>query len=168
MRAIAGSILLLLVFTSSSLAEPANGWQLEERPSRLSPELTDYLLWSNSLHDTRGPLGVRVRPIMALECRQGDMAVWFDFGRFAGGGVVRISYRIGRGKVQLGDVTVSADRRTFGVWDRDRAISFINALHGEEQLRLEVAIPGSKPLLGIFDLKGLDDTVAPLQKACNW
>ena len=143
-------------------------WSLEAKPSRLNPDLTDLVLWNRSVNETPGASGTMVRPVLALECRQGDVAVWFDFGRFVGGGAARINYRIGSGAVLAGDVTVAPDHRRFGVWERERAIGFVKALYGQPQLRLRVAPPTGDALIAAFDLAGIEDAVAPLQEGCAW
>lgn len=143
-------------------------WTLDVTPSRLGDDLTDYLLWTRAVNKGPGPGGVSVNPVLLLHCRQGEMSVVFDFGTFVGGGAVRIEYRIGSGAVRAGDVTVSPDQRRFGVWQRDRAIGFIKALYGQEQLRVRVVPPAGDPLIAAFDLAGLEDAVKPLQAPCGW
>ena len=170
--------ILTLVATTLLSAAPASatatatetraGWRFEARPSRLSPDWTDQLLWTGAVNETQGLGGAPVRPVLLLRCRQGGMAVVFDFGVFVGGGTVRIEYRIGSGNVLAGDVTVAPDGRRFGVWQRDRAIGFIKALFGQPQLRLRVDPPAGDPLIAAFDLSGLEDAVRPLQESCGW
>jgi type VI secretion system protein VasI len=143
-------------------------WALDVTSSRLSPDLTDLVLWTRSVNKGPGPGGVSVYPILLLHCSQGEMAVVFDFGAFVGGGTVRIEYRIGGGAVLAGDVTVAPDHRRFGVWQRDRAIGFIKALYGQPQLRLRVAPPAGDPLIAAFDLAGLEEAIMPLQESCGW
>ena len=143
-------------------------WTLDATPSRLSEDMTDLVLWTRSVNAVPGPPGAAVHAVMLLRCRQGGMAVVFDFGAFVGGGAVRIEYRIGSGAVLAGDVTVAPDHRRFGVWERDRAIGFIKALYGEPQLRLRVTPAAGEKLTAAFDLSGLEDAVAPLREACGW
>lgn len=143
-------------------------WTLDETPSRINPDATDLDLWTRSVNAVPGPGGGHVRPVLLLQCRQGEFAVVFDFGQFVGGGAARIEYRIGNGAVLSGDVTVAPDHRRFGVWERDRAVGFIRALFGQPQLRLRVAPPVGDPLLAAFDLTGLEETIVPLQESCTW
>ncbi|MDH3231027.1 MAG: type VI secretion protein [Alphaproteobacteria bacterium] len=149
-------------------ARGGGAWTLDATPSRLNPDLTDLVLWTRSVNPVPEPGGDPVHAVMLLQCRQGGMAVVFDFGTFVGGGAVRIEYRIGNGAVLAGDVTVAPDQRSFGVWQRDRAIGFIKALYGQPQLRLRVAPAAGDPLIAAFDLAGLEDAVAPLREACAW
>jgi hypothetical protein len=167
-RALATILLALMPALSATATQTPSGWQLEARASRLNPEWTDHLLWTGAVNETQGFGGVAVRPVLLLQCRQGDMAVVFDFGAFVGGGTVRIEYRIGTGKVLAGDVTVAPDGRRFGVWQRDRAIGFIKALFGQPQLRLRVVPPAGDPLIAAFDLSGLEAAVKPLREGCGW
>ncbi len=139
-------------------------WSLDSAPSRRDPALTELVLWTRSVN----PVSGRAHAVLALQCRDGDMAAVFDFGAFVGGGATRIEYRIGSGAVLAGDVTVAPDHRRFGVWERDRAIGFIKALYGQPQLRLRVSPPSGEPLLAAFDLGGLEDAIAPLQESCGW
>ncbi len=126
------------------------------------------MLWTRSLNTVPGQGGGPGRPVLLLQCRQGEMAVVFDFGSFVGGGAVRIEYRVGSGAVLAGDVTVAPDHRRFGVWQRDRAIGFIKALYGQPQLRLRVAPAAGEPLIAAFDLDGLEEAAAPLRESCGW
>jgi type VI secretion system protein VasI len=143
-------------------------WTLDATPSRLNPDLTDLVLWTGALNPVPGPGGGPVHPVLLLRCRQGEMAVVFDFGNFVGGGAVRIEYRIGGGAVLAGDVTVAPDHRRFGVWEGDRAIGFIRALYGQPQLRLRVAPAAGDPLIAAFDLAGLEEAIVPLKDSCGW
>ena len=161
-------LLAALCAAPALAAEAPKGWQLEERPSRVNPDWTDYLLWTSALNETPGVGDVPVRAVLALSCRQGETAVTFDFGRFVGGGVVRIEYRIGQGGLLAGDVTVAPDGRRFGVWQHDRATGFVKALFGQPQLRLRVAPPAGDPLIAAFDLAGLEEAAKPLSDACGW
>jgi len=167
-RALATILLAALPAMPASAAEAPTGWQLEERPSRLNADWTDYLLWTGAVNETPGAGDAPVRPVLALGCSQGETAVTFDFGRFVGGGVVRIEYRIGQGGLLAGDVTVAPDGRRFGVWQRKRAIGFIEALYGQPQLRLRVAPAAGEPLIAAFDLAGLEAAAKPLSDACGW
>jgi hypothetical protein len=144
-RALATILLALMPALSATATETPSGWQLEARASRLNPEWTDHLLWTGAVNETQGFGGVAVRPVLLLQCRQGDMAVVFDFGAFVGGGTVRIEYRIGTGKVLAGDVTVAPDG-----------------------LRLRVVPPAGDPLIAAFDLSGLEAAVKPLREGCGW
>ncbi|UCH75019.1 MAG: hypothetical protein JSU82_03995 [Rhodospirillales bacterium] len=148
--------------------EDYGGWTLDETPSRLDPERTDLVLWTRSVNALPGSAGGRMHAVLMLQCRLGEVAAMFDFGRFVGGGSARIEYRIGNGAVLAGDVAVAPDHRRFGVWERDRAIGFIKALYGQPQLRLRIAPPTGDTMIAAFDLAGLEAAIAPLRGACGW
>lgn len=146
----------------------AAGWTLDSNPSRPNPDLIDYVLWTPALDAVPGAGGGEVLAILQLECRQGQTAAVFDFGRIIGSGLVRIEYRVGQGSVLTGDVTIAPDGRRFGVWDGARAVGFIKALYGKPQLRLRVMPPDGAPLLAIFELAGIEEMAGLVEKSCAW
>jgi len=84
------------------------------------------------------------------------------------GGYGRVEYRVDDQPSRTLNFEESTDNRALGLWSGGSAIPFIRQLSGGSQLLMRFTPFNESPVTARFDIRGLDQALAPLRAACNW
>jgi type VI secretion system protein VasI len=89
---------------------------------------------------------------------------YVDLENSLGSGDIKVTYRIDNGKSVTEIWGISNRHDSVGRWNSGDSIPFIKGLLKKNSIFFEIA-----PYISTrFDVKGLEEAVKPLRKACGW
>ena len=155
---------------STEAVVDAGRWSVRTETSKMT-DTTNVFLRLDSNETIAGRFGGPGNGALWLRCRENTTAVLFAFNNHFMSdiqGYGRIEYRLDKAKMAKIYAAASTDNKTLGLWRGARAIPFIKSMFGKDMLVLRATPFNGSRLTLSYDIRGLEQAIAPLRKACNW
>lgn len=150
--------------------KPLSPWRVNTATSKVDDSTSVYLtVQSDNLIDKR--FGGSGRATFTIRCVENTTALTFEFAEnFMADiqGYGEITYRIDKQKAKRKSFRESTDNMVLGLWNGGSAIPFVKALFGAERLYVQAVPFNESPVEAEFQVRQLEDSIAPLRKACKW
>lgn len=153
-------------------ASPTMGkWQLKSAPSAV-PKHTDHTASLVS----QGKIQCRwssPRPVqLRIRCLGNTTSVSFETGCYMTSSQYRsygdVSYRLNYGETRVARMTAGSNDRSLGFWSGEAAIPFIRELLDQSDLTVMMTPYSDEPVSAVFDLRGINEAIAPVRQECGW
>lgn len=109
--------------------------------------------------------------MLVIRCRENTTSAYLTFnGHFMADiqGRGRVDYRVDQRPAGHRRMTVSTDNESLGAWSGNQSIPWIREMLDADQLYIRATPFNESPVSLTFDIRGLDEAIAPLRDACNW
>lgn len=139
-------------------------WEMRQEQSQIddSTNICIALVAENIVHS-----GYKtVQPVLYLRCAENKTTVFISWDLFLGSDDTDVLTRFDKQKAITKSWLVSTDHTAIFVRGGD--IAFIKEIMKHDKLLVQLTPYGENPIMTTFDIRGLSETIAPLQKACNW
>ena len=150
--------------------KPISPWRVSTSTSKVDDSTSVYLtVQSDNLIDKR--FGGSGRATFTIRCVENTTALTFEFAEnFMADiqGYGDITYRIDKQKAKRRGFRESTDNMVLGLWNGGSAIPFVKSLFGAERLYVQAVPFNESPVEAEFQVRQLEDSIAPLRKACKW
>ena len=112
-----------------------------------------------------GRFGKNPTPVLHLRCKEKETEAYINFDTFLGSDSVQVTSRLDRDKAQTISWGISTDHNSAFA---PRPIQFIKSLIKKESLLVQLTPYGENTVMTSFDVRGLDESIKPIQEACSW
>lgn len=119
----------------------------------------------------RGAYGNSGPADILIRCKENTTSVFLIFNdHFMSDiqGLGRVDYRIDQQKPSSKRMNVSTDNKALGLWSGGTSIPWIKDLMSGSKLYVRATPFSESPVEANFTILGLDESIEPLRKACNW
>jgi len=164
-----------LIFKKSVVQNPVptgstGKWVVRVEKSKID-DTENAFVWLNAKEDRKNRYGQEGYDSIHINCRENTTDIYFHFaGDFmsstTGGG--KITYRIDKTKAKKKNFRQSNNNKALGLWSGGKAIPFIKAMFGKNTLLVRATPYNQSAVTVEFDIRGLDNAINPLRKACRW
>lgn len=158
------------IYREVSVPEAKGDWIANVTVSPLDDTET-VVLTLQSDDNIRGTYGNSGPADLLIRCKENTTSVYLVFNdHFMSDlqGRGRVDYRVDQQKPSRKNMDVSTDNKALGLWSGGTSIPWIKELMNGEKLYVRATPFSESPVEANFTIKGLDETIAPLRKACNW
>lgn len=158
------------IYREVSIPEAKGNWVSKIETSPLDDTET-VVLSLKSDDDIRGTHGAAGPADLLIRCKENTTSVFLIFNdHFMSDlqGRGRVDYRIDQETPSRKNMAVSTDNKALGLWSGRVAIPWIKSLMEGGRLYVRATPFSESPVEANFSIKGLDDSIEPLRKACNW
>jgi hypothetical protein len=145
----------------------ASAWRVQTSPAEFVDGTNVYLTIRASEPITDAVAGT-VYPEFWIQCDEGEMEAFVDWGFTIGGGRKAILARLDKEPAQQLTIEISPDYRAVGTWDSARVTGFAQNLLGKRRFLIETSTLAGTPIRASFPVAGFDEAAAPLRAACGW
>ncbi|MEX3008978.1 type VI secretion system-associated protein TagO [Hoeflea sp. TYP-13] len=154
-----------------AVAEPPIGWKLSKQRSSMDDSIGVFLdLYSITSIPKKFGSGQQYARL-TIRCHENTTALMIGLGDhfladIGDYGIVR--YRIDKQPAKANEFAESTDNTFLGLWKGRRAIPFIKTLFNANRFTVRIVPFNESSLETSFDIRGLDEAIKPLRKACGW
>jgi len=145
-------------------------WRVQRETSKLTDQPTVVMSQvSKESIDCRWNKSEKIT--LVVRCLENKTAMYFSThchmaDRIDGYG--RITYRIDDEKARTVEGNASTDSRALGLWAGGKSIPVIKQMLGKSEMIVRMTPFSESSFTATFDITGLDESIKPLRKACNW
>ncbi|MDM8525031.1 type VI secretion system-associated protein TagO [Desulfococcaceae bacterium HSG8] len=153
--------------TEEAAAEKAKGkgkWNVSSETSEIDDSTNVYLTLAAE-KKIKGRFS-QALPVLILRCNENKTDAYVKFDIFLSTRPVAVTTRLDKSKARTAEWSVSTDYKAAFVPGSN--VKFIRNLMKHDKLLVQVTPHGQNSKTTTFDLRGLEEAVKPLQKACNW
>lgn len=132
---------------------------------------TTVVLVSRAKSMIAGRYGRGVRPALVLRCLENTTSMYINFGGHFMADIQnygRVTFRVDKRKAVVKSMVASTDSQALGFWYGNSSIPFIKTLFGGSTLLIQATPFNESAVTFEIDIRGVEDAIAPLRKACNW
>ena len=105
-----------------------------------------------------------------ISCRKSTMVMYFFTKGLLGGhgdrGTVR--YRLDKEQASELEMELASTKHRLGLWSSEESIPFIKEMFGHDKMLVQIQDYGGEPLTMRFSIKGIEEAIKPVRKACKW
>lgn len=153
------------------VARPSTTWVVDQTVSPIN-DTTNVDLNISSEHPVPAKLGGALYLKLAIRCREGKTSLAVNFGdhfmassRYGDWG--KVTYRVDRLAAVEARWVHSPDNAELMI-EGPPAIELSAAMISARNFLIRAVPFGEKPLTATFNIRGLEDAIAPLRTACVW
>jgi type VI secretion system VasI family protein len=144
-----------------------SGWSVVSKVSPMTDK-REVFLQRSSRESIKTDVFGEAHPVFLIHCRDGKTAVGVNWGFIVDGGTIPVTYRLDGEASKTVPINVSDDFRSIASWNNDRSVVFLKTLLKKKKLAIQVTALTQGPITAVFDLEGLEKSIAPLRLACGW
>lgn len=105
-------------------------------------------------------------PTMILRCSENKTNAYIVMGVFLGSSRIKVLTRLDKNKATTKRWSISTDHKA--LFAPGGNVGYIKSLIKHDKLLVQVTPYGANPVMTTFDLRGLNEAITPLRKACHW
>lgn len=146
------------------------GWDVWKSQSKIDDSVSDLmmLLSDNIVNERAGTMGYGT---IGIKCHQKTTTITFNAGEFFlvdDDDYGRVTYRLDKEKAKTKRMDVTSDNKALGLWSNSETIPFIKEMFGHDKIIVQITPYQETPATMEFTIKGLEEAIKPLRKACGW
>ncbi|MGO3214797.1 MAG: type VI secretion system-associated protein TagO [Halomonas sp.] len=153
--------------------KPRSPWQVRENVSQMD-DSRNVFLSTQSNERIPGRYGrSTVRPTLTVRCVENTTALVLNMdGHHMASSPYHswgnVEMRIDDSRAFTKSMNESTDNRALGLWNGGNSIPVIRQMFGAEQLTLRATPFSESAMTMTFNIRDLDEEIAPLREACHW
>ena len=154
------------------VVETENSWIIRIETSAMTDE-KNVFMYAESKEDINCSTYKTPQPAtLTVRCMENTTAVIYNAAchltssRYSSYG--DITYRLDDSSANTTGFEASTNNRALGLWSGRKAIPFVKAMFGRNQMLMRVTPYSESAHTATFDISGLEDAIAPLREACHW
>lgn len=146
------------------------GWYVWKSQSKIDDSVSDLmmLLSDNIVNERAGKMGYGT---IGIKCHQKTTTITFSAGELFlvdDDDYGRVTYRLDKEKAKTKRMDVTTDNKALGLWSNSETIPFIKEMFGHDKMIVQITPYQETPATMEFTIKGLEEAIKPLRKACGW
>jgi type VI secretion system protein VasI len=146
-------------------------WSLKSSPSLLANR-TDRSLTTESEQNIQCRW-IKPRPVrLTIACTRNVTSISLETGCFMTSSQYRsygdVTFSLDETEPGVASMAAGPDNRSLGLWTGDQAIPFVKSMLGKSRLTVRMTPLGDDPITAAFDIRGIDEAIAPLRAECGW
>lgn len=156
--------------TEPQADEKEKGWYVWKSQSKIDDSVSDLmmLLSDNLVNERAGKMGYGT---IGIKCHQKTTTITFSAGELFlvdDDDYGRVTYRLDKEKAKTKRMDVTTDNKALGLWSNSETIPFIKEMFGHDKMIVQITPYQETPATIEFTIKGLEEAIKPLRKACGW
>jgi len=155
--------------TEAKSDEQKSGWDFYTEKSKMDDSIS-YTIKLTTDNRINGGGNDEKYGVIFIDCSKIAMSIAF----YAGGivdeydGISRVRYRLDKEQAKIMDMTTIKPNYIVGLWNEEKSVPFIKEMFGHDKMLVEVSRYGRTSAEMEFSIKGLEEAIKPVRKACNW